>query len=446
MNPIRSALHRPDSLLAFRPPEASSSGFGRAPPPRPSAPVPAAATVASRGEAAAGAEAAAARPIAALSPRRLYLSPPHLTGSELDILRSTLESGWVAPAGPVPEAFEAAIAEATGFPHVLAVASGTAALHLAYRCLGVGPGDEVWTQTLTFVATIAPAVQMGATPRFLDVTPESWTLDPELLGRELAAAAARGKLPRAVVPVGLYGQSCDLDAILAVCDRWGVPVVSDSAETLGATRRGGRHAGRGARFAAFSFNGNKIVTAGGGGALCAEEPLPIARARHLAAQAKEPAPHYQHETTGYSYGLSSVLASVGLAQIAALEQRVAARRAIFDRYAAAFADLPGVTTMPEPPWGRSTRWLSVALFEPEAFGADRDAVRHALAAAGIESRPVWKPLHLQPAFRDAPAVGGTVAARLFERGLCLPSGSAMTEAEQAVVIEVVRRCCRRRFG
>lgn len=414
-----------DPLLAFRPPQARQA--------IPARPDRRADTLAPTGE------------DAAIVPRRLHLSPPHLTGGELDLLRSTLESGWVAPAGPVPEAFEAAIAAATGFPHVLAVASGTAALHLAYRCLGLGPGDEVWTQTLTFVATIAPAVQMGAIPRFLDVTPESWTLDPALLGRELAAAAARGRLPRAVVSVGLYGQSCDLDAILAVCDRWGVPVVSDSAETLGALYRG-RHAGRGARFAALSFNGNKIVTAGGGGALCAEDPLPIARARHLAAQAKEPAPHYQHETTGYSYGLSSVLASVGLAQIAALEERVAARRAIFARYAAAFAELPGVSLMPEPPWGRSTRWLSVALFDPEAFGADREAVRHALAAAGIESRPVWKPLHLQPAFRDAPAAGGAVAARLFERGLCLPSGSAMTEAEQAVVIEVVRRCCRRRFG
>ncbi|MBX6375059.1 MAG: aminotransferase class I/II-fold pyridoxal phosphate-dependent enzyme [Acetobacteraceae bacterium] len=382
--------------------------------------------------------------VTALLPHRLHLSPPHLTGGELDALRRTLESGWVAPAGPVPEAFEEAIAAATGFPHVLAVTSGTAALHLAYRCLGLGPGDEIWAPTLTFVATIAPAVQMGATPRFLDVTPESWTLDPGLLGRELSAAAARGKLPRVVVSVGLYGQSCDLDAILAVCNRWGVPVVSDSAETLGAFYRG-RHAGRGARFTALSFNGNKIVTAGGGGALCSEDPLLIARARHLATQAKEPAPHYQHETTGYSYGLSSVLAAVGLAQIAMLEQRVAARRAIFERYAAAFAELPGVSMMPEPPWGRSSRWLSVALFDPEAFGADRDTVRQALAAAGIESRPVWKPLHLQPAFRDAPAVGGAVAARLFERGLCLPSGSAMTEAEQAVVIDVVRRCCGRRF-
>jgi dTDP-4-amino-4,6-dideoxygalactose transaminase len=347
----------------------------------------------------------------------------------------------VAPAGPVPEAFEAAVAKATGFRHVAAVASGTAALHLAYRCLGLEPGDEVWTQTLTFVATIAPAVQMGAVPRFLDVARESWTLDPEVLRQELAAAAARGRLPRAVVPVDLYGQSCDLDAIQAACERWGVPVLCDSAEALGAACRG-RHAGRGARFAAFSFNGNKIVTAGGGGALCSDEAPPIARARHLATQAKEPAAHYQHETTGYSYGLSSVLAAVGLAQIAALEARVAARRAIFARYAAGLADLPGISFMPEPDWGRATRWLSVVLFDPDGFGADREAVRRALDAAGIESRPVWKPLHLQPAFRGAPAVGGAVAARLFERGLCLPSGSGMTAAQQDRVIEVVRACCR----
>lgn len=372
---------------------------------------------------------------------RLHLSPPHLTGGELEALRGTLESGWIAPAGPMPAAFEAAVAEATGFRHVLATASGTAALHLGYRCLDLTPGDEVWTTTFTFVASIAPAIQMGAVPRFLDIAPESWTLDPDLLRRELAAAAHRGRLPRAVVPVDIYGQCADLDAIVAICDRWGVPVLSDSAEALGATQRG-RHAGRGARMAAFSFNGNKIVTAGGGGALASDDPLPIHRARHLAAQARDPAPHYQHETTGYSYGLSSLLAAVGTAQIAALESRVAARRAVFARYVAALADLPGLSFMPEPAWGRASRWLTVALFDPQRFGADREVVRRALEGAGIESRPVWKPLHLQPAFRNAPAVGGSVAAGLFERGLCLPSGSGMTAEQQGRVIAVLRACCR----
>jgi len=381
-----------------------------------------------------------AAPAQAVAPR-LLLSPPHLTGAEMAALQATLDSGWVAPAGPVPRSFETAVAEATGFPHVLATASGTAALHLGYCCLEVQPRDEVWTSTLTFVASIAPAVQMGAVPRFLDVCPESWTLDPTLLERELARAARRGRLPRVVVPVDLFGQCSDVDAIRAACDRWGVPVLSDSAEGLGATQRG-RHAGRGARLAAFSFNGNKIVTAGGGGALASEDAALIARARKLASQSKEPEAHYQHEATGFSYGMSSVLAAVGLAQLPTLAARVAARRAVFERYVEALGDLPGLRFMPEPAWGRSSRWLSVVLFDPRRARADREEVRQALAAAGIESRPVWKPLHLQPVFRKAPHAGGAVAARLFEQGLCLPSGSGMTQAEQMRVVEVIRSCCR----
>ncbi|MCO6419670.1 DegT/DnrJ/EryC1/StrS family aminotransferase [Siccirubricoccus sp. KC 17139] len=368
---------------------------------------------------------------------RILLSPPHLTGGELAALSATLDSGWVAPAGPVPEEFAEAIGTVTGFPHVAAVASGTAALHLGYRVLGVAAGDEVWTASLTYVATVAPAVQMGAIPRFLDVTPESWTLDPNLLERELARAARRRALPRAVVPVDLFGQSCALDAITALCDRWGVPVLCDSAESLGATQRG-RHAGLGARLAAFSFNGNKIVTAGGGGALASEDKALIDAARHLATQAKEPAPHYQHETTGFSYGLSSILAAVGLAQLAALPARVAARRAIFERYLAGLAGLPGLGFMPEPVWGRSTRWLTAITLDPAAGAPDRETARRALAAAGIEARPVWKPLHLQPVFRTAPRAGGAVAARLFETGLCLPSGSGMSLAQQERVIAALR--------
>jgi len=380
-------------------------------------------------------------PAALLSPAppTLFLSPPELTGLELGSVKAALDSGWVAPAGPIPRAFEEAIAAATGFPHVLAVYSGTAALHLGYRCLGVEAGDEVWTSTLTFVATVAPAVQMGATPRFLDVCPESWTLDPALLARELARAARRRKLPRAVVPVDLFGQAADLDAIRAICEPWGVPVMSDSAEGLGATLRG-KPAGHGAWLAAFSFNGNKIITAGGGGALASEDPAPIALARRLASQAKEPAPHYQHETTGYSYGLSSVLAAVGLAQLPTLGARVAARRSVFERYREGLADLPGLTLMPEPAWGRSSRWLTAILIDPERAGTDREEVRRALAAAGIESRPVWKPLHLQPAFRRAPRAGGAIAAQLFARGLCLPSGGGMTPADQRRVIATIRAC------
>lgn len=373
---------------------------------------------------------------------RLHLSPPSLAGGELDSLRATLEAGWLAPAGPTPAAFEAALAETTGFRHVLATASGTAALHLGYRVLGLKAGEEVWAPSATFVATVAPAVQMGAVPRFLDATGPGCTLDPGLVAEELARAARRGRLPRAVVPVDLYGQCCDLDAIAAACDRWGVAVLCDSAAAMGATGRAGLHAGRGARLAAFSFNGNKIVTTGGGGALAGDDPVLLAFARSLAAQAREPAPHYQHETTGYSYGLSSVLAAVGLAQLPSLAARVARRREIHAAYVEGLAELPGLAFIAEPDWGRANRWLTVALFEPAVFGADRETVRRALEAAGAESRPAWKPLHLQPAFRDAPRVGGAAAARLFERGLCLPSGSGMTAAEQARVIEVVRACAR----
>jgi dTDP-4-amino-4,6-dideoxygalactose transaminase len=377
------------------------------------------------------------------APPRVLLSPPALAGAELDSLRATLESGWLAPAGPAPAAFEAALSELTGFPAVLATISGTAALHLGYRVLGVERGDEIWAPTSTFVASVAPAVQMGAVPRFLDASGPGGTLEAGLLAEELGRAARAGRLPRVVVPVDLYAQCCDLDAIAIACERWGVPVLSDSAAAMGSLGRGGQHAGRGARLAAFSFNGNKIVTTGGGGALAGDDGALIARARALAGQAREPAAHYQHETTGYAYGLSSVLAAVGLAQLPTLAERVARRRAIFATYAEGLADLPGIAFLPEPAWGRTNRWLTVALIEPAAFGADREAVRRALDAAGVESRPAWKPLHLQPAFRDAPRVGGEAAAVLFERGLCLPSGSAMTPVEQARVIEVVRGCARR---
>ena len=361
----------------------------------------------------------------------------------MDGIRATLEGGWLAPAGPTPMAFEAALAETTGFGGVLATSSGTAALNLGYRVLGVEPGDEVWVPSMTFVATVAPAVQMGATPRFLDTTGPGWTIDPGQLAEELSHAARLGRLPRVVVPVDLYGQCCDLPAIMAACDRWGVAVMSDSAAALGAGGRDARHAGRGARLAVFSFNGNKIVTTGGGGALAGDDPALLAQARRLAGQAREPAAHYQHETTGYAYGLSSLLAAVGLAQLPDLAARVARKREIFAAYVDGLADLTGLSFIAEPDWGRANRWLTVALFEPATFGADREAVRRALEAAGIESRPAWKPLHLQPAFRNAPQSGGAVAAGLFERGLCLPSGCGMTAAEQARVIETVRGCARR---
>lgn len=368
------------------------------------------------------------------APGPLLLSPPMLTGEEAGAFQALLDSGWLAPAGPTLARFEAELGRVAGFGHVLATASATAALSLAYRVLGVAPGDEVWTSTLTFIATIAPAVQMGATPRFLDVDPAGWTLDPALLAAELAAAARRGRLPRCVVSVDLYGQPADIPALRRACDAWGVPLVSDSACALGATQHG-RPAGQGARLAVLSFNGNKIVTAGGGGALLSDDPALVARARHLATQAREPATHYEHVEAGGNLAMSAVLAAVGLAQLPALESRVAARRALHARYRAA---LPGFAWQEEPAWARSSRWLSV-LLAPEG-GPDREALRLALADAGIESRPAWKPMHLQPAFRDAPFAGGAVATGIFARGLCLPSGSAMTAGDAQRVVDAVLGC------
>jgi dTDP-4-amino-4,6-dideoxygalactose transaminase len=364
-----------------------------------------------------------------------------LTGREKAAVEASLASGWLAPAGPIPRAFEAALAKDTGFAHVLGVASGTAALTLAFRVLEIGSGDEVWVPGFTFIASIAPAVQLGARPRFLDICPASWTLDPALLATELRQAARQGRLPKAVVAVDIYGQCAALHQIAPLCAEFGVALISDSAEGLGATQAG-LSAGKGALLAAFSFNGNKIITAGGGGALASDNALLIARARALANQAKTPAPHYEHETTGYSFGLSSLLAAVGLAQLPKLADRVARRRAIFARYQEGLEDLPGISFMPEAAWGRASRWLSAMLIDPEGFGMDADGLRRVLAAEGIESRPVWKPLHMQPVFRDAPRIGGSVAEALFAHGLCLPSGSGLGQDAQHRVIRAIRAAAR----
>ncbi len=371
----------------------------------------------------------------------ILLSPPHLTGREKAGIEASLASGWLAPSGPTPRAFEAALVKATGFDHVLGVASGTAALTLAFRVLEIGPGDEVWVPSFTFIASIAPAVQLGAMPRFLDVCPASWTLDAALLAAELRQAARQGRLPKAVVAVDIYGQCAALHEIAPLCAQYGVALISDSAEGLGATQAG-LPAGKGAVLAAFSFNGNKIITAGGGGALASDDVLLIARARALADQARTPAPHYQHETTGYAFGLSSLLAAVGLAQLPKLADRVARRRAIFARYQECLEDLPGISFMPEAPWGRSSRWLSAMLIDPQGFGMDADGLRRVLAAEAIETRPAFKPLHMQPVFCDAPRAGGAVAEAVFARGLCLPSGSGLAPAAQHRVIRAIRAAAR----
>jgi pyridoxal phosphate-dependent aminotransferase EpsN len=365
---------------------------------------------------------------------RIYLSAPELAGRELELLRDAIASNWIAPLGPHVDAFEAEMAARLDVPHALALSSGTAALHLALEVLGVGAGDLVFTATLTFAATANAIRYVGATPVFLDSEERSWNLDPDLLARALDAAAAAGRLPRAVIAVDLYGQCADLEPILAACRKHGVPLIEDAAEALGATYRG-RPAGSFGDLAILSFNGNKIITTSGGGMLLSRDPQWIARARYLATQAREPVRHYEHNSVGYNYRLSNLLAAVGRAQLSDLDRRVAVRRTINTKYRDALGGLPGWQFLPEASFGTSTCWLTCATVASEA---ERERILDGLAAQNIEARPVWKPMHMQPVFRDLHCHGGAVAERLFRTGLCLPSGSGLESAEQDRVIAAVR--------
>lgn len=374
-----------------------------------------------------------------MSPRsRIYLSPPHLTGQEADRLAAVLTSNWVAPLGPEVEGFERDFSDYCGGLHALALSSGTAALHLALRLVGVGRGDEVLVSTLTFVASASPISHLGGIPVFVDSERCSWNMDPSLLAEALEARARQGRLPRAVVVVHLYGQTANLDPILEACHRHDVPLIEDAAECLGASYHGAVPGTLG-RVGIFSFNGNKIITTSGGGMLVSADESLVMHARRLATQARERAAHYEHVELGYNYRLSNLLAAIGRTQLQVLEARVLARRRNFEFYRGALGDLPGVDFMPEALWGRHTRWLTTLTIDPALFGADREMVRLALEAENIESRPLWKPMHLQPVFREAPAIGGQVAEQLFADGLCLPSGSALTEPQLTRVVEVIRR-------
>jgi len=372
---------------------------------------------------------------------RIYLSPPHLSGLEEAFLKEALDSGWIAPLGPQVEAFEREFAEAVGVPHALAVSSGTAAIHLALVAAGVEPGDEVVVSTLTFAASAFPVLYIGARPIFVDSERRSWNMDPHLLAEFLERRAKVGRLPKAVILVHLYGQSADIDPIQELCEAYGVALIEDAAEALGSTYKG-RSPGTLGVAGIYSFNGNKIITTSGGGMLVSSDAELIAHARKLATQAREPVPWYEHAEVGYNYRLSNLLAAVGRAQLRTLEDRVQARRRIFERYVAGLSDLPGLTFQPEAPWGRHTRWLTVITLDPEAFGRTPEEVRRALEEQGIETRPVWKPMHLQPVFREAETVGGEVAEELFARGLCLPSGSSLSLEDQDRVIEAIRALVR----
>lgn len=368
--------------------------------------------------------------------KRIYLSVPHMSGLERVFVDDAFRSNWLSSVGPHVEAFEREFSEKLGRPAV-AVSSGTAALHLGLRLLGVGEGDEVLCPTLTFVATVNPVRYLGARPVLIDSDPDTWNLDPELVARALAERTRRGRRPAALIAVHLFGQCADMDPILDVCGRYEVPVLEDAAEALGALYKG-KPAGTLGAAAAFSFNGNKIITTTGGGMLATSRADWAERARHWANQARDPGLAYEHSQIGYNYRLSNVLAAIGRAQLRVLELRVEQRRQVAARYRRALADLDGIEPMPEAPYGLHTHWLSCFLIDETRFGVCRDELIRRLDAAGIEARPVWKPMHLQPLYASCERYGGEVAEELFRRGICLPSSSSLSPGEQLLVINEVR--------
>lgn len=372
----------------------------------------------------------------------VLLSTPHLSDYERHYVEEAFRTNWIAPLGPNVDAFERELAERVGIEHAAALSSGTAALHLALRLLGVGPGDTVFCSSLTFVASANPILYQGADPVFIDSEPDSWNMSPQALARALEDAAADGRLPKAVIVVHLYGQSADMDPLLALCNRYEVPIIEDAAESLGATYKG-QASGTHGLMGVYSFNGNKIITTSGGGMLVSRNGELIERARHLATQAREPAAHYEHVTVGYNYRMSNVLAGIGRGQLRVLEERVDARRAVFARYVEGLSDIPCLDWMPEPAYGRANRWLTVCTLRPESCASSPAEILQGLAKESIEARPVWKPMHLQPLFEGCryyphePEL--SVSEELFEHGFCLPSGSNMSDSDQQRVVQGLRR-------
>jgi dTDP-4-amino-4,6-dideoxygalactose transaminase len=360
-----------------------------------------------------------------------------MSGLEQQFVQEAFESNWIAPLGPQVDAFEREFCEVVGSGYAAALSCGSAAIHLALLLAGVGDGDDVMVSTLTFAASVFPIVYLGARPVFVDSEDRSWNMDPALLATALGERACRNRLPKAVVLVHLYGQSADIDPIVDACRTFGVPLIEDAAEALGA-RYKGQSPGTFGKTGIFSFNGNKVITTSAGGMLVSDDADLIARVRKLAAQAKDPVPYYQHSEIGYNYRMSNVLAAIGRAQLTVLEDRVRARRRNFDFYRRELGDLPGLGFMPEAAWGCHSRWLSVVTIDPVQMGVDCETVRQTLEAENIESRPVWKPMHMQPVFAGCEAIGGGVAESLFARGLCLPSGSAMTTADLERVTTAIR--------
>ena len=358
---------------------------------------------------------------------------------ERELLLEAFDSNWVAPAGPDLARFEEAVAQRCGRAYAVALSSGTAAIHLGLIASGVTSGDSVAVSSFTFAGSVNPIRYVGASPLFIDSAEDTWNMSPALLDEALGRCEREGRrLPKAVMAVDLYGQTPDMDKIAAVCAQHGVLLVEDAAEAIGATSFG-RPAGSFGSWSAVSFNGNKIITTGGGGALVTDDRKLAEHVRYLSTQAKMPHPHYEHTEVGYNYRLSNLLAAIGRAQMENLMSRIERRRAIEERYTESLGDVPGISFLPHPTWCRPNHWLTCVRFDDDVWGADaNERMRCELELHDIEGRKLWKPMHQQPVFQEYESVLNGVSDRLFATGLCLPSGSSMTDGDVARVVAVVR--------
>nr|WP_295869771.1 aminotransferase class I/II-fold pyridoxal phosphate-dependent enzyme [uncultured Chitinophaga sp.] len=367
---------------------------------------------------------------------KIWLSSPHMGGQELEFVKDAFQSNWIAPLGPNVDGFEEDLAKYTGSPFVAALSAGTAALHLALILLDVKNGDEVLCQSMTFSASANPIAYQGATPVFVDSEKETWNIDPVLLEDAIKDRLAKGKKPKAIIPVHLYGMPAKMTEILAVAAKYEIPVVEDAAEALGSLYQG-KACGTLGEMGILSFNGNKIITTSGGGALIGRNGDQIKKARFLATQARDNAPHYEHTHIGYNYRMSNISAGIGRGQMMVLDERVEKRRRNFDYYVKELGGLPGISFLHEPEGSFSNRWLSAILVNRKESGLSRETIRLALEKENIESRPLWKPMHLQPVFSGAPAYVNGVSEKLFDDGLCLPSGSNLTIQQlESIVLNI----------
>jgi dTDP-4-amino-4,6-dideoxygalactose transaminase len=369
---------------------------------------------------------------------KIWLSSPHMGGKEQEFVKEAFDTNWVAPLGPNVDGLEQDLVSFTNSKHAAALSSGTSAIHLALIMLGVGPGDFVLCQSFTFSASANPIAYQGATPVFIDSEKDTWNMSPKFLEQAIHELMVKGQKPKAIIPVHLYGVPAKMDEIMAIASKYEIPVIEDAAEALGATLKG-KACGTFGQLGVLSFNGNKIITTSGGGALISEDEDHIKQARFLATQARDNAPHYQHSHIGYNYRMSNICAGIGRGQMLVLNERVAQRRKNFEFYQATFANTPGISFVNELPGYFANRWLTCILVDPIiTVGKTREDIRLSLEKENIECRPLWKPMHMQPVFAEAPFYGDGTAEKLFENGLCLPSGSNLTAEDLNRVVEAIK--------